>query len=1710
MKHKAIWFGTGLVILNLAAWLWVANLDRTPTTSATPPTPEAAPESEPTHTGTEPPADTRTPLTIENIVQSSFSDDRFLVLELISNAAPITDSLHRMMVLSTDKGAVESLKVEPNIFNRNRTTIKAHIPRNAEKVTISVAAGVIPHNANLHKPSEQPFQRTFSATPDFLLQSLSTEMPPFGNPTIEVHFSQPVNIALAQTQITSHPPLPLTITPRSWGSGVNITAPFESGQSYTLTFHSALASRAGLLLGNDLLRTVTIPDRRPHIAITVEGRYLAPEGSLAIPLRTVNTSQITTSLSRVMPQNLLFYAMREAGRYDSMWGSSHKSAAELLTTQPTIRTNLINMVRNKEQQTLIRLADYATEPMRGVYLLEIHGNQGGNENRLICVTDLGLSSRIEDHAAMVWVTSLQQGCPQPGVTLELYAENNELLATATSSAEGFARLDFKDKQTTPFMLLARKDNDLTFLPLTWRNEVEKHELANRRHLKDGASEAFIFCDRGIYRHGETLFLQTLLRRADNTPPPPFPVALSIIKPDGKTFRTLPLMPDTLGSATLELQLPEYLPSGRYQAQLRLPGNGALLGSHTFIIESFVPPQIRVKLDNLPSSVTPHQTFNFSIFAEHLFGKPAAGLWGSGNIILSALPFKNKNWQDFKFGNNERKFENETITLPSVQLAANGKGDCEAEITLKTLPPSQLRALVQASVAEPGGRTVNAWQSIIVNPVPYYIGIKGTQRSCPPGTPCQLEIAAVAPNGTRWQEPSQLNVLVEKITWTSSLVENREGLYTWHSERIKTHVANFSHTLAATNTTFAYTPQLDGDYLITFTDPQTRSSSNWELTSNNYDGDYGFHTPATLERIILEPERASYTPNTKARIRVQAPFAGCGWLSIIKGSSRENRMIDLPGGTSIIEVDLNRDHVPSLEVALTMVRPATSKGVWSAHRASGATLLRILPPEELLNITITPAADTWRPQSKLPVKVRVTNSQGQPLSTGGVTLLAVDEAICALTALPLPDPYGFFKEPRQDGFSLFDVYRSLMPITAETISGIISHTGGDEGSHLFRRLNPIKARRFTPLARWVADLPLNQNGEADMEVDLPEFAGELRLTAVSWSPSAVGAGFNSVKVKRQLIVQPDLARFLAPEDNSQLIITMHNESGSPCTADITMELSGPLTTSSNTRQVNLAAGESHSTELPLKAENSIGRGEVRLHVKGAGEDYRETLELSVRPATALYLNNEHHTIEPNQSLAFTPDPNALTGTFDQSFHMSGHPSINLLGALSYIAEYPYGCCEQRVSSVLPLLQLHELAAQLPSNENTLAQEAPHRIRATIENVLCMQRWDGFAPWPFVRQADSGVTAYTAFFLVTAERAGYTLPTDTHNDLVQILQRHILSGYNTDHLRPYACHVLALAGKPDEGWMSRLYEQRDKLDNEQRSHLARALMLSGEPLRGRQLLEEGAPAKGLREAAWQMLAWLSIDPQAPAVMHCIDELGRHCRYDGHWGTTQNNALALLAWSHYMQRVPTQPANFTPHLSWQGGALQIATTNRYNWQVGHDLSQREIQIRNTGPGPLYLTRRTEKVPLINQEPPADKGFSLRRAWLDVSGRELDLSNIQQGDIVVVRLTLNPQGNTLDNIAIDELLPAGLEIEDANVVKSGRLPWIDSEKEEDAWIQYREPRDDRLLLFTTEVKSTVVFHYVTRAVSRGTFIIPPHSAAAMYNPETWSRGTSQRLIIK
>jgi uncharacterized protein YfaS (alpha-2-macroglobulin family) len=126
------------------------------------------------------------------------------------------------------------------------------------------------------------------------------------------------------------------------------------------------------------------------------------------------------------------------------------------------------------------------------------------------------------------------------------------------------------------------------------------------------------------------------------------------------------------------------------------------------------------------------------------------------------------------------------------------------------------------------------------------------------------------------------------------------------------------------------------------------------------------------------------------------------------------------------------------------------------------------------------------------------------------------------------------------------------------------------------------------------------------------------------------------------------------------------------------------------------------------------------------------------------------------------------------------------------------------------------------------------------------------------------------------------------------------------------------------------------------------------------------------------------------------------------------------------------------------------------------------------------------------------------------VDLTKLQRGQELWIRLTTHSLNN-IANVAIEDLLPAGLEIEQTFTTANTDIPAELARESYTALGQRTDKRDDRMVLFGAVPAGYGQYVYQVRAVTPGTYFAGPVRAEAMYDAAiSSSHGSATKVVIQ
>ncbi|MEO1140246.1 MAG: alpha-2-macroglobulin family protein, partial [Pseudomonadota bacterium] len=167
----------------------------------------------------------------------------------------------------------------------------------------------------------------------------------------------------------------------------------------------------------------------------------------------------------------------------------------------------------------------------------------------------------------------------------------------------------------------------------------------------------------------------------------------------------------------------------------------------------------------------------------------------------------------------------------------------------------------------------------------------------------------------------------------------------------------------------------------------------------------------------------------------------------------------------------------------------------------------------------------------------------------------------------------------------------------------------------------------------------------------------------------------------------------------------------------------------------------------------------------------------------------------------------------------------------------------------------------------------------------------------------------------------------------------------------------------------------------------------------------------------------------------------------------------------------------------------------------------LTNAGGNATDITLTTIGVPEVAPEA-GGYGYAIKRGYYTMDGVPVGLESVATGTRLVTVLTVRPFEKGEARLMVDDPLPAGLEIDNPNLLRSGdvnALDWLDP-----ATARHTEFRSDRFLA-AVDWRSDKPFQlaYIVRAVSPGDYHHPAVSVEDMYRPQYRARSATGRMTV-
>jgi len=485
---------------------------------------------------------------------------------------------------------------------------------------------------------------------------------------------------------------------------------------------------------------------------------------------------------------------------------------------------------------------------------------------------------------------------------------------------------------------------------------------------------------------------------------------------------------------------------------------------------------------------------------------------------------------------------------------------------------------------------------------------------------------------------------------------------------------------------------------------------------------------------------------------------------------------------------------------------------------GFASIKVERKKNKLPVTIT-APQKIKPNTKQEITIKTL-----PEDDIYITLAAVDEGILQIKNYETPDPYKYMYGKRTLRTESYVLYKMLLPAMVTLKSSIGGDGYEEESKEISKRTNPVTTKRFKLVTFWSGIKKSDSDGIVKVSLSIPQFNGEIRLMAVAYSGSRFGSDDEYMKVADDIIIEPEIPRFLSTNDSLVSTVTLINTTSSNKSVNISLKVEGPLqVVSDKSQSVTIKPNLTSQARFSVKTWSEIGAGKIILETTGAA-NVKEEIEIGVRPVSPLVVESGSGSIKAGQDESVKMPSAFLKGTMNTTLTISKFPAIKFGSHLKYLVGYPHGCIEQTVSKLFPQLYFEELA-KLVAPELYKSNNPVYYVKEGIRKIESMQLHDGsMSYWQGGDYSSWWGSVYAAHFLIEAQKAGFAVSDNVLKKLLSYIEKKSREGgtYNyvtySNNKRTvittaykeilYGLYVLALAKKGDIATMN-YYKSRPHL-------------------------------------------------------------------------------------------------------------------------------------------------------------------------------------------------------------------------------------------------------------------------------------------------------------
>jgi len=1392
------------------------------------------------------------------------------------------------------------------------------------------------------------------------------------------------------------------------------------------------------------------------------------------------------------------------------------------------------------------------------------------------VTNLAVHLKKGKDNALVWVTALDSGKPVAGAEVRVSGCDGTLLWQGKTDNLGRAPIDqalSRNCKGDNFLFAsARLDGDYSFVRSDWNEGIEPWRFGVETWGMTGDFKIHSILDRSLFRLGQTVSMKHIARSRDTRgfalpDPATLPNKLVVRHNESGTEFTQPLSWDAQGSAVNSWKIPESAKLGTYEIVLT-GGKRGEISSGELRIADFRLPVFTGSVQGVPARQVAPAKVPLALGLNFLNGGAAKNAEVQVSATLRPRWPEYKHYDAYRFQvdfddearaafNVDDGRERETLILDkqTVKLDKAGAGQLDVVLPAKPKGPSEVYA--EMSFADPNGEIQT---------------IRGRVELWPAGLTLGIKVADWASAGSR----NRVDVVVldtngKPLAGQAVSVKAKRRIDSSHRRRIVGGFYAYENSTEFKDIGEVCAGTTDSRGLL-ICEPKTNDAGAIYLLAETKDGQGNlaragasywvsngedlWFAAGNQDRIDVIPEKKAYKPGENARFQVRTPFReATALISVEAGGIIETFVQPLSRFKPTVEIPVKAEWGPNVFVSVLAVRGRVEplkwysffqwgwrepiswfKSWWNPEQPTAMVDLA-KPAYRLglgeiavgtegfkLKVEVSTDKTDYRPREEATVKIKVTTPDGKPAPAGTeIAFAAVDQALLELRANESWNLLDAMLQKR--GYEVETATAQSMVIGKRHFGKKALPPGGGGGRAPAREL-------FDTLLQWQPRVVVDANGNATLKVAMNDSLTEFKLVGVATAGAGLfGTGSAAVKTKQDLQIISGLPPLVREGDNFKAMLTLRNGTA----RKMVVAVSGKQgETTLEARKLTLEPEGAGELGWNIKSAEGITSQPWEFSAREEGGNGQDTLRITQQIAPAVPITVQQATftrIEGKYEVPVALPAGALPGKGGLEINLSPRLANPPAGLKRFFEEYPFSCLEQKTSIAVGL---HD-------------EKRWQQIADTLPGYLDQNGLASYFP------GTSGSATLTAYILDLATLAGFSIPDDSHQRMLQGLTAYVEGRIKTGEWAPAfasndaslqrrlnALQALTRQGqKPTRAaaaleidplrlptaslidWTlitQRLTDlpQRDQKLAEAKQELRNRLSYAGarlvftserEDYWWWMMLNADANAFRLIEAMLDEPAWKD---DLPRLMQGAME--RQVR--GRWLTTTANAWARVTLDRFAQKFEREPvggstvatlAKARAELDWKKAGSEAIAPLALPWPAT-PAKDDKLAIRHEGSGKPWAT--VQVLAAIPDGPARAAGYRISRNVTPL--QEKTPGKISRGDLWRVTLTVDAD-NDMSWVALTDPIPAGAKImgdgdgRDSaiaamgeNTERAGRYPSY-VERSFSAFRAY----------YAMLPKGRFTIDYTLRLNNAGNFALPPTRVEAMYAPDVFGEAPNRRVVV-